>query len=685
MDRSALPFGSLYRHGFARVAVAVPRVRLVDPHANAEESLRLGHLAAERGAALTVFPELGLTGYTAEDLFHQQALLETSVEALGGLIEGTAELSSVLVVGVPLQWEGRLFICAVAIHRGKILGVVPKQYLPNYREFYEKRQFSRAASALSSTIRVCGQEAPFGSVLFKASDLPSFSFFVEICEDLWVPTPPSSWGALAGATVLCNLSASNATVAKADYRESLCRSQSGRCIAAYLYAGAGCGESTTDLAWDSHGMIWENGAQLAASRRYHGDSQLVFADIDVERLELDRMRMTSFQDASTDQRERIERIRTVTFELDVGEDELALDRQIERFPYVPSDSVRRDERCEEVYNIQVHGLAQRLEAAGIGKVVIGVSGGLDSTQALLVATRTFDRLGLARSGILAYSLPGLATSERTRRNALELMSCLGVTVGEIDISDASKSMLERIGHPYGSGEEVYDVTFENAQAGERTSLLFRLANLHSALVVGTGDLSELALGWCTYGVGDHMSHYGVNSSVPKTLVQHLIRWVAQSGGTEVGTAAVLQSILETEISPELIPGSDEAAPSQRTEETVGPFDLQDFNLYYLTRFGFRPSKVAFLALCAWGDRSRGGWPEGLPDESRKSYSLADIKGWLEVFLYRFFERSQFKRSALPNGPKVGSGGSLSPRGDWRAPSDSSATAWVQELRRNVPG
>jgi NAD+ synthase (glutamine-hydrolysing) len=645
----------------------------------------MARIADERGSAVVVFPELGLSGYSADDLFHQQGLLSAVREAAAAVVEASATVGLVLVVGAPLLHEAKLFNCALVLHGGRVLGVVPKAYLPNYREYYEKRQFSRAAMAVTAEIEIAGQRAPFGAAVFRAGGPSGFTFYVEVCEDLWVPIPPSSWGALAGATILCNLSASHAAVGKADYRDLLCGSHSARCIAAYLYAGAGFGESTTDLAWDNQAMIFENGTRLAAVERFSTASQIAFADVDVERIELDRMRMTSFQDAVADHRERLRAIPSLAFEFEPPHGDFALERRIDRFPYVPTDRTRRDERCEEVYRIQVQGLAQRLDATRIRHVVIGVSGGLDSTQALLVAARTFDLLGRPRGDILSYTMPGFATSERTLANARQLMRCLGVTAGEIDISAAARGMLERIGHPFARGEKVYDVTFENVQAGERTSHLFRLANLHGGMVLGTGDLSELALGWCTYGVGDHMSHYNVNASVPKTLIQHLIRWEIASGRFDPETAAVLQSILDTGISPELVPGADRAGePAQSTERVIGPFDLQDFHLYYLTRFGFRPSKVAYLAHHAWGDPERGSWPEGLPVEARHAYDLPTIKKWLELFLLRFFEQSQFKRSALPNAPKVGTGGSLSPRSDWRAPSDASARAWIDELRRSVP-
>ncbi len=503
---------------------------------------------------------------------------------------------------------------------------------------------------------------------------------------MWTPIPPSCYAALAGATVLTNLSASNITIGKAEYRRALCASQSASCIAAYLYSAAGPGESTTDLAWDGYGVIYENDELLAESERFSRNEQIFTADIDLERLAQDRMRMTSFNDSVGVHREHLRTIRRIPFEFEVPQGEIALQRNVERFPYVPNDPSKRDERCFEAYNIQVHGLMKRLESTGIKHIVIGVSGGLDSTHALIVAARTMDRLGLPRSNILAFTMPGFATSDVTLTNAWALMRALEVTAKEIDIRPSCRQMLEDIGHPYSRGEPVYDITFENVQAGERTSHLFRLANFHNGLVLGTGDLSELALGWATYGVGDHMSHYNVNASVPKTLIQHLLRWVIGTQQFDDATSITLQSILETEISPELVPhdGDDRDKPAQSTQAKIGPYELQDFNLYYISRYGFRPSKVAYLSRHAWDNKNEGTWPEGIKPDQYNEYDLATIKKWLDLFLYRFFKTSQFKRSAVPNGPKVGSGGSLSPRGDWRAPSDSEAVVWLEELRNNVP-
>ena len=678
-------FFSPYAHGFLRAAVCIPDVRVAAPAFNAEGTIALAHRASEAQAAVALFPELGLSAYTNDDLFHQDALLDASEEALAQVIEASRELTPVLLVGVPLRFSGKLFNCAAVIYRGRVLGLVPKTYLPNYREFYEKRLFVSARDAIQSEVRLFGETVPFGNdLVFEAPDVRGFALHVEICEDFWAPIPPSTIAALGGATVLANLSASNITVGKADYRHNLCAVQSGKCIAGYLFAAAGPGESTTDLAWDGQGLIYENNDLLAESERFPAEPQMIVADIDLDRLRQERMRMTSFNDAASDHRDRVRALRRIPFQFEVPEGEIELARTVERFPYVPNDPALRDVRCYEAYNIQVHGLMKRLQSTGIERVVIGVSGGLDSTHALIVAARTMDRLGLPRENIFAYTLPGFATSNETRQNAHRLMQALGATSEEIDIRPSAMQMLRDLGHPYADGEPVYDVTFENVQAGERTSHLFRLANHHGGLVLGTGDLSELALGWATYGVGDHMSHYGVNASVPKTLIQHLIRWEIHSEQFSPEANDVLQAILDTEISPELVPATEGDGALQSTEEKIGPYVLQDFNLYYTSRYGYRPSKVAYLSHHAWSDADRGAWPAGHPSEQRRAYDLAEIKHWLGVFLYRFFQISQFKRSCLPNGPKVGSGGSLSPRGDWRAPSDAEATAWLDELRRNVP-
>ncbi|HEY2586896.1 MAG TPA: NAD(+) synthase [Tepidisphaeraceae bacterium] len=678
-------FDSIYTHGYVRVSACVPRLKVADPSFNAEQTVALAQQAAADHATLAIFPEMGLSGYSCEDLFHQDALLDATEDALRTVVQQSSELPTVLVVGAPLRFENKLFNCAIVVQRGRILGVVPKSYLPNYREFYERRQFCSGFDAMSSQVRLLDQEAPFGSeLIFAADDLPGFALHVEICEDVWTPIPPSSWAAMAGATVLANLSASNITIGKAAYRRELCAGQSGRCIAAYLYTAAGQGESTTDLAWDGHAMIYENENLLAESERFLDGEQRISADIDLDRMRQERMRMNTYTDSVGHYRKRLESFRRIPFTLGVPSEAVALQREVPRFPYVPGNPKERDERCFEVYNIQVSGLEQRLRATNIKKIVIGVSGGLDSTQALIVACRTMDRLGLPRQNILGYTMPGFATSDKTKSNAWRLMRALGVSAEEIDIRPSCLQMLKDIHHPFGQGEPVHDVTFENVQAGERTSHLFRLANRHHGLVLGTGDLSELALGWNTYGVGDQMSHYNVNASVPKTLIQHVIRWEIDREEVSQEAREVLRDILNTEITPELVPASTEGVV-QRSEEKVGPYELQDFHLYHTLRYGFRPSKVAFLALQAWGDTGRGLWPPGFPASGRRQYSLPEIKKWLRVFLFRFFATSQFKRSAMPNAPKVGSGGSLSPRGDWRAPSDADATVWLEELERNVPG
>ncbi|MBB3178684.1 NAD(+) synthase [Variovorax sp. Sphag1AA] len=681
-----LDFHNPYRHGFARVAVAVPRNRVADPVFNAAETVRMYREAAAKGAVLVAFPELGLSAYTCDDLFHQAALLDACEAALQTVVEASREVNAVAVVGLPLRVDHRLFNCAAAVAGGRVLGVFPKTYLPNYGEFYEARQFAAADSALATEIELFGQRVPFGTdLMLRARQLPLLKLHVEICEDVWVPIPPSSHAALAGATVLVNLSASNITIGKSAYRHQLVSLHSARCLAAYLYSSAGIGESTTDLAWDGQALIYESGEMLAESERFSNSSHMICADVDLEHLARERMRQNSFGVSAQKHRAVLQTWRTVDFDLEIPRPaSRELLRKVERFPYVPADAAHRDDRCHEVFNIQVQSLVQRMEAAGIKKLVIGVSGGLDSTHALLVCAKAVDRLGIPRSNILGYTMPGFATSDRTLGQAHALMRAVGCTAQEIDIRPSCTQMLVDLGHPFKDGVPQYDITFENVQAGERTSHLFRLANHHGGIVVGTGDLSELALGWCTYGVGDHMSHYNVNASVPKTLIKHLVRWVAEKNEIGAEGSRVLEAIVDTEVSPELVPataaaGSDaRAQPGQRTEDTIGPYELQDFHLYYTLRFGFRPTKVAYLAYQAWHDRTLGAWPDELQTE-RNEYGLAEIRRHLRTFLYRFFKTSQFKRSCVPNAPKVGSGGSLSPRGDWRAPSDSEAAVWMADL------
>jgi NAD+ synthase (glutamine-hydrolysing) len=698
-------FYSAYAHGFARVAACTIPVTVADPVANVRSVIEQARACHDDAVAVAVFPELCLTGYAIDDLLLQDTLLDSTLAALTELVEASTELMPVMVVGAPLQQGTRVLNCAVVVHRGRILGVGPKSYLPNYREFYERRHFAPGDDRRGQTIQLGGELVPFGpDLIFTASDLRGFALHVEVCEDMWVPIPPSAEAALAGATVLANLSGSPITVARAEDRRQLVRSASTRCNAAYVYAAAGQGESTTDLSWDGQTMVYECGDLLEQSERFPEGPRRSVADVDLDRLRQERLRQGTFDDnrrthgitslvstSSTSGERRVggsegRHFRTVSFELNPPAGDIGLRRKVDRFPFVPDDPERLALDCYEAYNIQVSGLEQRLNAldrlsGNSPKVVIGVSGGLDSTHALIVAAKAMDRLGRPRSDIHAFTMPGFATGETTKSYATRLSKSLGVTFAELDIKPAARQMLEDLGHPFADGESVYDVTFENVQAGLRTDYLFRIANHRGGIVLGTGDLSELALGWCTYGVGDQMSHYTVNSGVPKTLIQHLIRWVIDSEqfGSDGDTNAVLQEILDQEITPELIP-TEEGKKPQATEDFVGPYALQDFTLFHVLRRGATPSKIAFQAWQAWRDPHLGEWPPGFPEERRTSYDLATIRHWLEVFVKRFFS-SQFKRSALPNGPKVSAGGTMSPRGDWRMPSDASAAAWLAELEQ----
>ncbi len=678
-----MSFASLYAHGFARVAACTTDVYVAEPARNAASVIEVSRRLSAEGVAVAVLPELTLSGYAVEDLLGQDALLDAVLVGLADIVEASVDLLPVIVVGAPLRHQARLFNAAVVIHRGRVLGVVPKVHLPTYREFYERRQFASGHGITGEEITIAGQRAPFGTdLLFAAADVRGLTVGVEICEDMFVPVPPSSGLALAGATVLVNLSGSPITIGRSDTRSALCRTQSMRCLAAYLYAAAGQGESTTDLSWDGQTSIFENGLELAQGARFEEDPQLTIADVDLDLLRQERARQGTFED---NRRVAIPDAvyRTVEFTLEPPTDDLGLRRVVERFPFVPADPDRLAQDCYEAYNIQVDGLAQRLRAIHTEKVVIGVSGGLDSSHALIVAARAMDLLGLPRTNILGYTMPGFATGDATKSNAWKLMTSLGISAHELDIRTTATQMLKDLDHPFGRGEEVYDVTFENVQAGLRTDYLFRLANHQAAIVLGTGDLSELALGWCTYGVGDQMSHYNVNGGVPKTLIQHLIRWTSGLDAFSGETEQVLLSILNTEISPELIPVKPGEVP-QSTEKSVGPYELQDFNLFYTLRFGFRPSKIAFLAHHAWRDVDGGSWPPAFPPERRRAYDVPAIREWLIVFVKRFFGFAQFKRSAMPNGPKVSHGGSLSPRGDWRAPSDGNAAVWLADIEQNIP-
>ena len=677
-------FHSIHTHGFVRVAVCTPGVSVGDPEFNATEILRLARQGDVEGVDLMLFPELCLSAYAIDDLHLQDALLKRVESELANLVKASAKLKPVLLVGAPLQHNGRLYDCAVAVARGRVLGVVPKSYLPNYREYYEARWFAPGLGVTGLEMRVAGQAVPFGTdLVFEASDLADFTFAAEICEDFWGPSPPSTQSALAGATILCNLSASNIVVGKADERTMLCATQSVRCLSAYLYAAAGPGESTTDLAWDGQASIHELGYLLAETERFPVKAQMAVADVDVQRLRLERLRTPTFNAAAVAAGHPERNVRRIRFDHQPDFTDIGLIRPLDRFPFVPNDPERLDKDCYEAFNIQVQGLVKRLEASKSEHIIIGVSGGIDSTHALIVAAKAFDLLGKPRSDILAFTMPGFATSRATKFNARKLMRALGATGREIDIRPTARRMLKEIGHPFADGEPVYDIAFENVQAGLRTDYLFRLANQHGGIVLGTGDLSENALGWQTYGVGDQMSHYNVNCSVAKTLIQHLIRWAANTGQFDKAAVKTLLSVLDTEISPELVP-ADASGAIQSTQATVGPYELQDFALFHITRFGLAPSKVAFLAWNTWRDVNAGAWPPHFPEGVRNAYDLADIKKWLGVFLHRFFETSQFKRSAMPNGPKVISGGNLSPRADWRAPSDGTAKVWLEELDANVP-
>ena len=731
-----IEFLSAYDQGFARVAAVTLPVVPVDPAANAAAIIEQARALAEDGVCLAAFPELCLTGYAIDDLLLSDVLLSDVLTAIETLRAASADLLPALVVGAPLRLGDRLYNCALVIQGGRVRGVAPKSYLPTYREFYEKRHFApgdalpagvesielpgvrsgsdgaeRTESADGSGDTEPVARVPFGAnLLFEVEDVPGLTFHVEVCEDMWVPVPPSSLAALAGATVLVNLSGSPITVGRAEDRELLARSSSARGLAAYVYAAAGQGESSTDLAWDGQTLVYENGELLGTTERFPDGPRATVVDVDIEGLRAERLRQGTFADNARTLSSPVagaptaattftdpaafRRIRISAADLAAPRTDIGLRRRVDRFPFVPDDPARLAQDCYEAYNIQVAALVQRLGAIGNPKIVIGVSGGLDSTHALIVAARAMDRLGRPRSDIHAITMPGFATSAGTRRNAEDLAVGLGCTFEELDIRATATQMLTEMGHPYGeyartgalpdgaSERDLYDVTFENVQAGLRTDFLFRIANHRGGIVLGTGDLSELALGWCTFGVGDQMAHYGVNAGIPKTLIQHLIRWVVAEKLFDDAVGRTLLSILDTEISPELVPAGAGGA-IQSTQAKIGPYALQDFTLWHVLRRGSRPSRIAFLALLAWRDADAGDWPEGLPQAERVAYDLPEIRRWLELFHRRFFT-NQFKRSTLPNGPKVVAGGSLSPRGDWRMPSDAAATAWLAELERNVP-
>ncbi|MBO4986086.1 MAG: NAD(+) synthase [Bacteroides sp.] len=634
--------------GYVKVAAAVPRVKVANTKFNASEIEKQIIIAEGKGVQVVTFPELSITGYTCGDLFSQQLLLEEAEMALIQILNNTRQLDIISIVGMPVTLSGCLLNAAVVIQKGKVLGVVPKTYLPNYKEFYEKRWFTSATDVTDTSVRLCGQVVPMGQdLLFEAADV---TFGIELCEDLWAPIPPSSALALQGAEIIFNLSADDECIGKHAYLRSLISQQSARCMVGYVFSSCGFGESTTDVVFAGNGLIYENGALLAESKRFSFDEQLVISEIDVEYLRSERRVNTTFSGCRSAQKSAPTRRIATEF---VNSKPLNLTRQYAPHPFVPQGPTL-NERCEEIFSIQTSGLAQRLLHTQAKSAVVGISGGLDSTLALLVCVRTFDKLGLSRKGIIGVTMPGFGTTDRTYTNALCLMNSLGITVREISIKEACLQHFKDINHD----PTVHDVVYENSQARERTQLLMDIANQTWGMVVGTGDLSELALGWATYN-GDHMSMYGVNGGVPKTLVKHLVKWVAEND-MDTASRSTLLDIVDTPISPELIPADEHGNIKQITEDLVGPYELHDFFLHYFLRCGFRPAKIYFLAVRTF----------------RGVYDEETIKKWLKTFCRRFFNQ-QFKRSCLPDGPKVGSI-SISPRGDWRMPSDASSELWLKE-------
>ncbi|OKZ09120.1 NAD(+) synthase [Bacteroides nordii] len=639
-------------YGFVKVAAAVPRVKIADCNFNAKQLESLIAVADGKGVQIITFPEMCITAYTCGDLFGQQLLLEEAEMALMQILNNTRQLDIISIVGMPVIVNSTVINAAVVIQKGKVLGVVPKTYLPNYKEFYEQRWFTSALQIAETSVRLCGQIIPMGTnLLFETSDT---IFGIEICEDLWSTIPPSSTLALQGAEIIFNLSADNEGIGKNSYLRSLISQQSARCISGYVFSSCGFGESTTDVVFAGNGLIYENGNQLAHNDRFSFEEQLIISEIDVEYLRAERRINTTFAASKGNIPADKKPVRIAT-EF-VNSKELNLTRTFKRHPFVPQGAAL-NERCEEVFSIQVAGLAQRLVHTGAKTAVIGISGGLDSTLALLVCVKTFDKLGLSRKNIIGVTMPGFGTTNRTYHNAISLMNSLGITSREISIKEACIQHFKDINHDI----NVHDVTYENAQARERTQILMDIANQTGGMVIGTGDLSELALGWATYN-GDHMSMYGVNGSIPKTLVKYLVKWVAENEVDETSCITLLD-IVDTPISPELIPADENGDIKQKTEDLVGPYELHDFFLYYFMRFGFRPSKIFMLASLAF----------------KEVYDEETIKKWLLIFFRRFFNQ-QFKRSCLPDGPKVGSI-SISPRGDWRMPSDASAAAWLKEIEK----
>ncbi len=642
-------------YGFIRVGSALPKCKLADCIYNTEELIQILQQANEKQIQILVFPELSITAYTCGDLFFQHSLLEYAEKGLNDIVKASQNTDVFAVVGIPVVIDNQLFNCAVAIYKGNILGVVPKSYLPNYSEFQEKRWFSPAKQLLSSEIVLCGQKIPVGTdLIFKAEQIPYCKIGIEICEDLWSVIPPSSYQALSGATILLNPSASNELASKYDYRKQLISQQSSRCIAVYVYSSSGVGESTQDMVFSGHGLIYENGTLLKESERFIKETQLIYADVDLELLQNDRMKNTTFSENQYCHTA----FREITFSMKPQTNIEELQRIVKPHPFIPENNEYLDKRCQDIFNIQVAGLARRIEHTKAKSVVVGISGGLDSTLALLVSVKACDYLGISAKHVIGITMPGFGTTDRTYQNALSLMEALGIQTREISIQKAALQHFEDIGHD----ASIHDVTYENTQARERTQILMDIANKENGFVVGTGDLSELALGWATYN-GDHMSMYGVNAGVPKTLIRVLVRWIAEYGSLSQKANEILFDVLDTPVSPELLPPDEKGNINQKTEEIVGPYELHDFFLYYVVRFGFSPSKILFLAEYAF----------------KGEYERETLLKWLKNFYHRFFMQ-QFKRSCMPDGPKVGTI-SLSPRGDWRMPSDAFNHVWMEEVNK----
>lgn len=638
------------KYGFVRVGAAVPNLKVANCEYNCSRIVDLIKRADKEYVKFLVFPELCMTAYSCGDLFHQDILLKEALKQLDSILENTKSIDLIAIIGMPLSLNNQLFNCAVVIQSGRILGVVPKTFIPNYSEFYEERWFASGSKALADTINICGQSVPFGvDLLFESTKNSELCFGIEICEDLWVPIPPSSYQCMNGATLIFNPSASNELIGKHEYRKELVRQQAARCISGYVYTSANTNESTTDVVFGGHAMIAEYGALLSESERFLEEDQLIYSEIDIQRLINDRRKNNSFMKGIVEKK-----YRRIAFNQKDSESE-ALTRYLTAHPFVPSNAGNRDVRCKEIFSIQTSALAKRIRHTGLKHSVIGISGGLDSTLALLVTAKTYELLGISADNIIAVTMPGFGTTNATYTNAVELMKAMNVSIREINIKDACLQHFKDISHDV----DVHDVTYENVQARERTQILMDLANKLGGLVIGTGDLSELALGWCTYN-GDHMSMYSVNCSIPKTLVKFLVKWVADNM-VDNKVKDILDRILDTPISPELLPPNAEGEINQKTEDIVGPYELHDFFMYHMIRYGAPPKKIAFLAQKAFDGR----------------YSSDEIKKWLKIFMKRFFTQ-QFKRSCLPDGPKVGTI-SLSPRGDWRMPSDADAKVWLDEI------